>query len=166
MQMRIILNRFKDNGPRAFAPVRNIARLTKSAASADALLPYHAAAPAGPCHHAQVKRLRVSMGTLIAIEAAASSSDIATKAVEAAFAAVAEVERHMHPHSADSDVARINRTPMGVSVQVHTSTCELLEFAHQLNALTDGVFDPCLPTQPGGLQDIEVGAARVVCSER
>src|SRR5262249_37336364 len=79
------------------------------------------------------------------------------------FAALTQVERLMHPHSPDSDLARINGAATGAPVNVHASTCGLLNFAYQLQALTDGVFDPCLPSQSGRLQDVEIGSGQVIC---
>ena len=103
-----------------------------------------------------VKRLRISLGTLVAIEAASSSTSAADTAVEAAFLALTEVDRRMHPQSADSDLARINNAPPGTPVMAHASTCELLDLARRLSILTEGRFDPCLPARPGRLQDVEV----------
>jgi len=110
-----------------------------------------------------VKRLRISLGTFVAIEATAGSLSAAVAAVEAAFAAVAQVERRMHPRAADSDLAKINSAPLHVPVPVDASICELLNLALRINTLTDGVFDPCLPTQPGRLHDIDVSTDDVVC---
>jgi thiamine biosynthesis lipoprotein len=70
----------------------------------------------------------------------------------------------MHPHSAHSDLARINNAPLYVPTMVHPSTCELLQLAQRLHTLTDGVFDPCLPYRPGHLQDIVVDSdCQIVC---
>ncbi len=116
-----------------------------------------------------VKRLRISLGTFVAIEATAGSVSAAEAAVEAAFAAIAQVERLMHPQTAGSDLAKINNAPLHVPIPVHASICELLNLARRINTLTNGVFDPCLPTQPGRLHDIEFpacgsgSAADVVC---
>jgi FAD:protein FMN transferase len=110
----------------------------------------------------RVKRLRVALGTLVAIEAASTSDAAAATAVEAAFAAVTQVDRRMHPTSADSDLAKINNAPVGMPVCVHASTCDLLALAWRLHTLTDGVFDPCLPTRAGRLQDVEVSGNEVV----
>lgn len=112
-----------------------------------------------------VKRLRVSLGTLIAIEATADSTSRADAAIEAAFAAISRVNDRMHPHSAGSDLARINESPLHVPVKVHPSVAQLLNLARQLNALTEGVFDPCLPARPGRLSDIHVlgDGTEVVC---
>ena len=118
-----------------------------------------------------VKRLRISLGTLVAIEATAGSMPAAVAAVEAGFAAIAQVDRRMHPQAPESDLARINRSPLHVPIKVHASIGELLNLARRINTLTGGVFDPCLPTQPGRLSHIDVSAdedvptdqAEVVC---
>jgi FAD:protein FMN transferase len=110
-----------------------------------------------------VKRLRISLGTFVAIEATAGSVFAAVAAVEAAFAAIAQIERRMHPQAAGSDLARINTAPLHVPVTVHPSICELLNLARRINTLTDGVFDPCLPTQPGRLHNIDFSTGDVVC---
>ena len=113
-----------------------------------------------------VKRLRISLGTLVAIEAAGSSASSAEAAIEAAFGTIAGVDRRMHPQSPDSELARINNAPLNTPVRVHPSICTLLNLARRLHTLTDGVFDPCLPTQPGRLPDIEVSCDRVLCRAR
>ena len=97
------------------------------------------------------------MGTFIAIEAEASSKLTAASAIEAAFAAIGEVEQRMHPSQAGSDVALINEAAPGAKTMIHPSTAEVLRLALLLNKLTDGVFDPCLPAQSGRLADLELG---------
>ena len=94
------------------------------------------------------------MGTWVAIEAAAESEATAACAIEAAFAAVSQVERRMHPEREGSDIARINSAPLHVQTPIHASTWEVLRLAQRLNELTDGVFDPCLPLRPGRLTDL------------
>ena len=96
------------------------------------------------------------MGTWVAIEAAAESEVTAACAIEAAFAAVSQVERRMHPEREGSDIARINSAPLHVQTPIHASTWEVLRLAQRLNGLTDGVFDPCLPLRPGCLTDLEL----------
>jgi thiamine biosynthesis lipoprotein len=148
MQMRIILTNAKDNQPWACTPVRN----TASSMTASPLT-----------ESAAAKRLRISLGTLVAVEAIGGCAAAAEAAVEAAFAAIGRVHHRMHPHSADSDLARINNAPANTRFAVHPSILELLDFAQRLNSITDGVFDPCLPTRPGRLQDIEVSTEHVLC---
>jgi FAD:protein FMN transferase len=112
-----------------------------------------------------VKRLRIALGTLVAIEATADSIHLAEAAIEAAFAAIAQVDRRMRPQAADSDLARINSSPLDVATKVHPSVGELLNLARQINTLTDGAFDPCLPTRSGRLADIDVSTdeVEVIC---
>jgi thiamine biosynthesis lipoprotein len=99
------------------------------------------------------------MGAWVAVEAVAPLETITTSAIEAAFAAVAEIERRMHPSLAESDVARINAAPSGARTLIHASTAEVLSLALRLHELTDGVFDPCLPTRSGRLADLELGSS-------
>jgi thiamine biosynthesis lipoprotein len=101
--------------------------------------------------------MRIAMGTFVAIEAAAPSEMIAATAIEAAFAALAEVEQRMHPSRGEGDVARINAAPPGVRTPIHASTAEVLRLALLLNTITDGAFDPCLPVRPGRFADLELG---------
>ena len=110
-----------------------------------------------------VKRLRISLGTLVAVEATSTSAEAAEAAVEAAFAVLTQLSHRLHPHSADSDLARINDAPLQTRITVHSSTCDLLNLARRLNTLTDGVFDPCLPSRAGRLHDIEVTSGQLFC---
>src|SRR6195256_5816801 len=103
-----------------------------------------------------LRRLRVALGTWVAIEATAESEAVAAGAIEAAYAAVWEVERRMHPEREGSDIARINSAPVRARMPIHASTWEVLRLAQRLNELTWGVFDPCLPSSPGRLTDLEL----------
>ena len=106
--------------------------------------------------------LRIGMGSWVAIDAAANSPSAAAAAIAAAFAAVSDVEHWMHPQRNGSDLARINRADLGERLEVRQDTWALLALAKQINALSDGVFDPCLPSRPGCLADIELQAPNVV----
>lgn len=122
-----------------------------------------------------VKRLRVSLGTLVAIEAgaadaeaaeaSAASTALAESAISRAFEAIERVNRLMHPTAEGSDLSRINNAHLHVPTRVHVSVGQLLNLARRINSLTDGVFDPCTPAQPGRLGDIHVSAdeTEVVC---
>ena len=116
-----------------------------------------------PAQQASIKRLRLALGTFVAVEAVSATPELAAAALEAAYAAIEEVSRRMRPGTAGSDLARINEAPMLSPVHVHSSVIELLSLARELNVLTDGVFDPCLPTKPGRLRDIEFSDRAVVC---
>lgn len=116
-----------------------------------------------PTPPASIKRLRISLGTLVAVEATSSSAAAAEAAIEAAFGAVSQIHRRMHPHSPDSDLARINNAPLNTRFTLHPDIHALLDFARRLNSMTNGVFDPCLPTRPGRLRDIEVSDDHAMC---
>jgi len=102
-----------------------------------------------------LSRLRIGLGTLIAIDAEADDGAIAARALEAAFQAVQRVEHLMHPTRNGSDIARLSASPCGL-VTVHPWTFEVLELCVQLNDLSHGVFDPCLPASSGSMRDIEL----------
>lgn len=90
-------------------------------------------------------------------------------AVEAAFAAIAEVDRLMSAHRADSDVGRLNRAA-GRRVEVHPWTFEVLELALELHRASAGVFDvtvmpPARDAAPGRLVLLPGPAARLLGPE-
>jgi thiamine biosynthesis lipoprotein len=64
----------------------------------------------------------------------------------------------MHPSRPGSDLAEINKAPLHTPVEVQPDTWHLLQLAQRLYALTGGVFDPCLPSHPGRLSDVEIGS--------
>jgi FAD:protein FMN transferase len=94
------------------------------------------------------------MGTMVAIEAHAATAERAAAAVQAAFEAIAAVARHLHPQDADGDLMRIGRAPPGEPVPVWPGTFAVLRFAQRLNRASAGIFDPCLPGQPGRMTDV------------
>jgi FAD:protein FMN transferase len=119
------------------------------------------------------RRLRVALGTWIAIEAKAATlpgelgttaASIEQAAIEAAYAALSLVEHAMHPHRRGSDLARINAAPLHVPIEIQRDTWRVLQLARRLHEITGGVFDPCLPNRPGNLQDVElVPESMLVC---
>jgi len=126
-----------------------------------------AAAIDGP----STRRLRVALGTWIAIEAKAANpgrklgttaAAIEQAAIEAAYTAIGFVEQAMHPQRRSSDLARINTAPLHVPIEIQPDTWRVLQLARRLHEITGGVFDPCLPNRPGSLQDVELGAGPVL----
>ncbi|HVW71004.1 MAG TPA: FAD:protein FMN transferase [Steroidobacteraceae bacterium] len=103
------------------------------------------------------------MGTWVAIEASADTPASELAAIEAAYAAIDEVDRRMHPHRDGSDIARINSAPTGTVVEIHPNVGQLLRLARHIYDLTNGTFDPCLPTRPGRLTDIELSNDWLIC---
>jgi thiamine biosynthesis lipoprotein len=122
-------------------------------------------------HSSPSKRLRIGLGTWVAIEAegVANSDEQAAKetanAINDAYAAVSAVEARMHPTRPGSDLARINAAPLHVAIEIQPDTWQLLKFAQRLHTLTEGVFDPSLPDRPGRLGDIEIDpdAPMLIC---
>jgi FAD:protein FMN transferase len=118
--------------------------------------------PVPPGLGVRLRRMRVAMGTTVVIEAHATSRAQAETALGAAFAALAEVERCLHPSAAGSELGRLNAAPPGTAVPLGRATFEVLRFAQRLHSLSAGVFDPCLPTRAGRLADLQLsGGARL-----
>ena len=90
---------------------------------------------------AEIRRCRPLLGTFVEVAARAESPERASAALEAAFAAVARVQRLMSFHDPASDVSRINRDAAREAVEVDAWTVRVLEAARDLHARTRGVFD-------------------------
>jgi FAD:protein FMN transferase len=103
-------------------------------------------------------RLRIGMGTFVAIDAEAQTEHTALAGIEAAYAAFAETERLMHPTREGSDLLAIRRAALGRPVALHAWTWEVLALSQRLNLLSSGAFDPCLPDFAGRLADLEFSA--------
>ncbi len=85
------------------------------------------------------------MGCLAALECHADDRITAERGLEAAFAALLQVEWLMHPTRSGSDVARLNAAQPGERVSVHPWTSATLRLCRRLHALSHGLFDPALP---------------------
>ena len=107
---------------------------------------------------ATARRLRIGLGTVIAIDVHAETELAARTGIEAAFAAVAAVEARMHPARPGSDLQRINEAVPGARIRIAVATDRLLRLARRLSELTLGIFDPCLPARPGRLRDLQLAA--------
>jgi thiamine biosynthesis lipoprotein len=100
------------------------------------------------------------MGTTLVIEARGSSQAQVNPAVDAALAAVAQVVRRLDPGAPDSDLRRIGAAVPGTTVPISAATLAVLRFAQRLNRLSEGIFDPCLPTRPGRIADLTLLGGR------
>lgn len=109
-----------------------------------------------PGGEARVARVRPALGTYVALEAVAGREARALGAIEAAWSAVRLVEALMHPSRPGSDVAAINAAPVDEPVAVHAWTREVLVLARVIGALSEGLFDPCLPGSAGRICDLDV----------
>jgi thiamine biosynthesis lipoprotein len=90
---------------------------------------------------ANIRRARPLLGTFVDINVDDVEERHAEWAVEAAFAAAAEVHRLMSFHEADSDVSRLNRIAWSRAVPVHRWTYEVMEMAAEMNLRSAGAFD-------------------------
>jgi thiamine biosynthesis lipoprotein len=106
------------------------------------------------------------LGTIIAISAEADAARSALSGIEAAFEAVARVERLMHPTRTGSDLLAIRQGRPGIPLAVHAWTCEVLALSRRLNQTSNGAFDPCLPDAPGRIADLEFTAAQSVIAHK
>ncbi|HTD03135.1 FAD:protein FMN transferase [Undibacterium sp.] len=88
------------------------------------------------------RRAQPWLGTLVEISIADAMADTALAAAfELAFQQLALVHRLMSFHAADSDLARINRAPVGSIVEIDPHTRTVLQAAMQVTAASAGLFD-------------------------
>jgi len=90
---------------------------------------------------ANIRRARPMLGTFVDIDVDDVDEWRAEGAVEAAFAAVAEVHRLMSFHEADSDLSRLNRIASSRAIPVHPWTYGVMEMAMDMNRRSAGAFD-------------------------
>jgi FAD:protein FMN transferase len=111
-------------------------------------------------------RLRIGMGTMIAIEAEAATSRDALAGIETAFTVIAQIEKLMHPTRTGGDLLAIRQGTLGRPVAIHAWTWEVLALSHRLNQASKGAFDPCLPSTAGRLGDLEFALPHFVIPHR
>lgn len=88
------------------------------------------------------RRAQALLGTLVDIEVQAPAG-VAEPALALAFRRVAEVHAARSFHDADSDLRRIARAAAGTVLRVAPDTHAVLALALQLEAGSDGAFNPC-----------------------
>jgi FAD:protein FMN transferase len=106
-------------------------------------------------HPCVISRLRVALGTFVAIDAQADGENVAQRGVEAAFQAICTVQRLMHP-TRGTDLTALTDCASGTAVALHPWTWEVLELCARLNRASRGLFDPCLSTAPGRFADLRL----------
>ena len=87
-----------------------------------------------------LRRARPLLGTLVEIKASGACANT-EEAVEAAFAAIAQVHQRMSFHDPSSDVSRINTAETYYEVAIDPQTYQVLQFARELGDLSNGTFD-------------------------
>lgn len=86
----------------------------------------------------EIRRARPLLGTIVEI---AARGPHASTGIEAAFREIEIVHRLMSFHEIDSEVSRLNRSPLFTPVAVDRRTYEVLSWAQRISALSDGAFD-------------------------
>ncbi len=88
------------------------------------------------------RRAQPWLGTLVAISIADPLPDAQLRALFAhAFERVAQVHRLMSFHSQDSDIARINRAPVGSVIQIDPHTMQVIEAGQMLTKASGSIFN-------------------------
>lgn len=113
-----------------------------------------------------LSRLRVGFGSFVAVEAQAAEAGAAGSALAAAFESLARVERLMHPTRAGSDLAALNTCAPGITIAVHPWTWGALQLSQRLHRLSEGAFDPCLPSAVGRMTDLHFDSLSRVTARR
>lgn len=99
---------------------------------------------AGPARNL-ARRAQPLLGTLVDIRVAASASpDTLQRAIDGAFACVAEVHALMSCHDPASELSRLNRLAARTPQPLHAHTLAVLRAALRLAAASEGAFDPCV----------------------
>lgn len=91
-----------------------------------------------------ILRARPLLGTRVDIRVDDLAEAEAHAAIDAAFAAIADVHRLMSFHEPDSDVSRLNRGASAGPVAVDPRTFAVLTFAQEIAAASQGAFDICV----------------------
>src|ERR1700759_2039135 len=88
-----------------------------------------------------VMRARPLLGTRVDIRIDGLAEDQANAAIDAGFAAIADVHRLMSFHEPESDVSRLNRDAARAEVPVDPRTFAVLKRAQEIAAASGGLFD-------------------------
>jgi thiamine biosynthesis lipoprotein len=114
-----------------------------------------------------IERRLGAMGTWLDLEVTAPDRPTALTWSEVAVRAVAEVEARLSTWSEESELAALNRAPVGQAVRLSPALADDLERARALQATTGGAFDPALGPlvaawglRSGGVQPIPEDLAR------
>ncbi len=90
-----------------------------------------------------LRRAQPWLGTLVTIQVEATGDERATlRAMDAAFAVVAQVHALMSAHRADSDLARLAHARAGEPLLLDPHTVAVLRLAQHWRCASRGAFDP------------------------
>ena len=91
----------------------------------------------------RIARARPLLGTRVDIRVDGLDEPAANTAIDAAFAAIADIHHLMSFHEATSDVSRLNREANTAPVTVDARTFAVLRRAGEISAASNGAFDIC-----------------------
>ena len=89
----------------------------------------------------EIRRCRPLLGTFVEIQTSGIHAADGQRGVEAAFAAIEQVQRLMSFHDRESEISRINRNAFHKPVHVHPWTWRVLKSAREFSRNSDGIFD-------------------------
>jgi len=94
-----------------------------------------------------VRRARPLLGTLIEIRVEGMQRNLASSAIDIAFAEIARIHRLMSFHEPGSDLSRLHRARVGAWVSVDARTREVLAYALRVARESNGCFDPTVAAE-------------------
>jgi thiamine biosynthesis lipoprotein len=101
------------------------------------------------------KRCRPLLGTFVEISLAGTRPEW-HELVEEAYQAIETVCSLMSFHDPESELSRLNRTPVGLWIRLSQSVIEVLDFALKLQRLSGGIFNVAI-AQPLVFRDLLPG---------
>ncbi len=87
------------------------------------------------------KRAKPLLGTLVEVSIQADSEAAWLRATDAAFARIADVQRLMSFHEADSDLRALSRSPAGTVLSINADTWLVLHAALEIETASGGLFN-------------------------
>lgn len=89
----------------------------------------------------ETRRCRPLLGTFVEVTVTDNDAKRANAAIDTAFEAVERVQRLMSFHDPASEVSQLNRLAFHQIVSVSSLTYQVLEHAHEIYKVSDGIFD-------------------------
>src|SRR5476651_2651527 len=100
--------------------------------------------PSAAGRPAIIRRARPLLGTIVEITVVGAASPAATRALNAAFAAIERVQARMSYHDPASELSAINRDAARRPTRISRPLADVLRAAVALAQETDGAFDPTI----------------------
>lgn len=117
-------------------------RAANTSVAAGALLVLCAGPAAATALGERIERRVTAMGTGLSVEVEGDTRAAALSASEAALRAIAQVEARLSTWRADSELAQLNRAPVGELVAVSPALRADFELCERWWRITAGAFDP------------------------